>query len=104
MLIFREEFGAPEIGMIRENDQVVLNVDIPEYGLAAGDVGKVKSAHPGENSIHVSFFTLKGDLVVTTELQRNEVRNIQEREIAHVRAIVNNPDFGDLTQSPNSRN
>lgn len=90
--------------MIREKDQVVLNVDIPEYGLAAGDIGSVTTAKPGENTILVSFFTLRGDLVVSTELQRNEVRNIQDREIAHVRAIVGEDIGGELSSNPNSRN
>lgn len=90
--------------MIRENDQVVLNVDIPEHGLAAGDIGKVSSAKNGENSILVGFYTLRGDHVVTTQLQRNEVRNIQEKEIAHVRAIVPLSQSGEITSDPHSRN
>lgn len=88
MLLYKEEFGSTGLGMIRENDQVVLNIDIPEHGLAAGDIGTVAKATAGEATLLVSFHTLKGDHVVTTQLQRNEVRNVQEREIAHVRAIV----------------
>lgn len=94
MLFFTEEFGSTGIDMIRENDQVVLNIDIPEFGLAAGDIGTVAKATPGEPTIMVSFNTLKGDHVATTQLQRNEVRNVQEKEIAHVRGIVNQPHEG----------
>lgn len=92
--------------MIRENDQVVLNVDIPEYGLAAGDIGNVTKAVAGEATILVSFQTLKGDHVATAQLQRNEVRNVQDREIAHVRGIVSNNSAGPGSQdsSPYSRN
>lgn len=104
MFLFREEFGSPELTMIREKDQVVLNIDIPEYGLAAGDIGAVIMANPGENSIKVNFFTLRGDLVVSAELQRSDVRNIQDREIAHVRAIVKDSGEEEISDSPNSRN
>lgn len=103
MLFFTEEFGSTGIDMIRENDQVVLNIDIPEFGLAAGDIGSVAKATPGEPTIVVSFNTLKGDHVATTQLQRSEVRNVQEKEIAHVRGIVNSPHKGNGS-GPYSRN
>jgi hypothetical protein len=33
--------------MIRELDRVLLNADLPEYGLEAGDFGTIILAHDG---------------------------------------------------------
>ncbi len=41
--------------MIRELDSVALAVDLPEHGLAAGDVGAVVHVYEGGKNFMVEF-------------------------------------------------
>lgn len=47
--------------MIKELDSVVLTSDIPEYGLASGDIGTVVMVHAKGAGYEVEFATLDGD-------------------------------------------
>ena len=73
--------------MIQELDMVILEKDIPEYGLKRGDMGSVVLVHGKEKGYEVEFMTLDGETVVVTSLLASQVRPIGEREIAHARAI-----------------
>ena len=72
--------------MLQETDIAVLTVDLPEYGLKAGDVGTVVLVH-GQQGYEVEFITLDGETVAVTSLQVGQVRSISTREVAHVRSI-----------------
>ena len=72
--------------MLQETDMAVLTVDLPEYGLKAGDVGTVVLVH-GRQGYEVEFMTLNGETVAVTSLQATQVRPISTREVAHVRSI-----------------
>jgi Domain of unknown function (DUF4926) len=72
--------------MLQETDIVVLTVDLPEYGLTAGDIGTVVLLH-GCGGYEVEFITLDGEAVAVTSLEAAHVRPIARREIAHVRSI-----------------
>jgi hypothetical protein len=63
-----------------------LEVDLPEYGLTAGDLGTVVLLH-GRGGYGVEFMTLDGETVAVTSLEAAHVRPISRREIAHVRSI-----------------
>lgn len=55
--------------MIKEHERAVLTMDLPEYGLQAGDVGVVVHIYKDGEAYEVEFFTLEGDTldVVTVE-------------------------------------
>ena len=71
---------------IRELDNVVLNVDLNEYGLKRGDVGTVVLTHP-DGGYEVEFMALDGDTLAVVSLTLDQVRMIGRREIAHARSI-----------------
>ena len=72
--------------MLEETELAVLTVDLPEYGLKAGDIGTVVLVH-GHKGYEVEFMTLDGEMVAVTSLQATQVRPIGSREVAHVRSI-----------------
>ena len=72
--------------MLEETELAVLTVDLPEYGLKAGDIGTVVLVHGGKG-YEVEFMTLDGQMVAVTSLQALQVRPIASREVAHVRSI-----------------
>ena len=72
--------------MFEETDTAVLVVDLPEYGLKAGDVGTVMLVH-GREGYEVEFITLSGEMVAVTSLRPAQLRPIGNREVAHARSI-----------------
>ena len=46
--------------MINELDCIVLTTDLPEYGLAAGDIGTVVMVHQNAQGFEVEFVSLDG--------------------------------------------
>lgn len=73
--------------MVKELDSVVLTQDLPERGLANGDIGTVVLVHRGGKGYEVEFLTLDGDTVAVVSLSGSQVRPIGRREIAHVRPL-----------------
>jgi hypothetical protein len=74
--------------MLEELDRAVLNVDLPQLGLAAGDIGTVVMVHVGGQGYTIEFMTLGGRTIAVETLPASEVRPIQADEIAHVRQIA----------------
>ena len=74
--------------MIRELDDVVLECDLPEHGLARGDVGTVVLVHEGGNGYEVEFTALDGETVAVLTLAKRQVRGIRGGEIAHARGLA----------------
>lgn len=72
--------------MIKELDAVVLAEDLPDKGLARGDVGTVVLVHDA-GGYEVEFMTLDGETVAVLSLAAKQVRPIGRREIAHARAL-----------------
>jgi len=72
--------------MIRELDNVVLTVDLPEHGLKKGDVGTVVLLHDSRG-YEVEFMTLGGSTLVVVSLSSTQVRPVGSREIAQARAL-----------------
>lgn len=73
--------------MIDELDLVVLKRDLPDAGLAAGDVGTVVLVHRQGGGYEVVFTTLSGDTVAVVTLDASDVRPVESREIVHARAV-----------------
>jgi uncharacterized protein DUF4926 len=74
--------------MINELDNVVLTTDVPEFGLAAGDIGTVVMVHDAGRGYEVEFVTLDGETIAVVTLLAPRVRPVGHREIAHARRVA----------------
>ena len=74
--------------MINELDTVVLADDLPEHGLARGDVGVVVHAYADSAAYEVEFVTGEGATVAVVTLEALSVRPMGQREILHVRDMA----------------
>jgi Domain of unknown function (DUF4926) len=72
--------------MIAETDIVVLTVDLPAYGLKAGDLGTIVMVH-GHKGYEVEFMTLTGETIAVVSVDAAQVRSSSHREVAHARPI-----------------
>jgi hypothetical protein len=72
--------------MMGETDIAVLTVDLPAYGLKAGDVGTIVMVH-GSTGYEIEFMTLDGETIAVGSVDATQVRPIAHREVAHVRTI-----------------
>lgn len=73
--------------MLSELDTVVLTIDLPEYGLRAGDLGTIVLDHRGAG-YEVEFVALDGETVAVVTLDADQVRPIQSGEIANARSVA----------------
>jgi hypothetical protein len=73
--------------MIAELDCVALTVDLPEYGLAAGDVGAVVHPYTGDKNFMVEFTTFDGKTVAVAKVSADQVRPLAQNEIHYARAL-----------------
>jgi hypothetical protein len=74
--------------MIKELDTVVLNKDLPDLHLEAGDIGTVVLVHASGRGYEVEFATLGGETLTVATLPADAVRPIDRREIAHARRVA----------------
>ena len=74
--------------MIEELDIVVLNRDMSENGLVAGDTGTVVHCYADGLAYEVEFLAADGDTVALLTLEKDDVRPLQAGEIFHVRELV----------------
>jgi hypothetical protein len=77
--------------MLQELERAVLLVDLPQQGLAAGDIGTVVMVHAGGQGYTVEFVTLGGDTIAVETLTATQVRAVQANEIAHARQRTATP-------------
>ncbi len=73
---------------MKEHDAIVLTEDLPERGLAKGDVGTIVMVHEGAAGYEVEFVTLGGETVAVVTLAASKVRPVARREIAHARSVA----------------
>jgi hypothetical protein len=74
--------------MIRELETIVLTRDIPEHGLAKGDVGAVVHCYAGVEAYEVEFVTADGRTVAVLSLEESEIRSMARGETLHVRELA----------------
>jgi hypothetical protein len=72
--------------MIKGLDCVALAADLPDHGLAVGDVGAVVHVYEGGHSFQVEF-TFDGRTVAVAKVSANQIRPLGDKEIHHVRAF-----------------
>ena len=64
------------LNSIKELDTIVLTIDLPEFGLSAGDLGTVVLAHQ-QGGYEVEFVTLGGETVAVISLAPHQVRPVE---------------------------
>jgi len=74
--------------MINELSSVVLTTDIPELGLASGDIGTVVRVHDHDAGYEVEFIALDGETIGVATLTSSQIRSVREGEIAHARQVA----------------
>jgi hypothetical protein len=77
--------------MIQELEDVILTCELPEYGLAKGDVGTVVLVHKEGEGYEVEFTTLDGETIAIVTLMAEQVRPTGKYEIAHARNLSADP-------------
>jgi Domain of unknown function (DUF4926) len=73
---------------VKEHDVVVLTKNVAAAGLEAGDIGTVVHVHEGGAGYKVEFMTLTGETVAVVMLRPAQLRQIQARDVAHVRELA----------------
>jgi len=71
--------------MLAEHSIVVLNSDIPDAGLHAGDVGAIVHVHGQGKAYEVEFVDGDGTTVASMTLDSDAIRAIGPGELLHTR-------------------
>jgi hypothetical protein len=67
-------------------DSVVLNHDLPEHGLRAGDLGAIVEVYEPDG-IEVEFVTVSGKTGALVTLSTGDVRPVAETDLVAVRTL-----------------
>jgi hypothetical protein len=73
--------------VIKELDCVALTMNLPEYGLAAGDVGAVVHVYKNGRAFQVEFTTYDETTVAVAKVAATQIRPLARNEVHHARAI-----------------
>jgi hypothetical protein len=73
--------------MIQEHDRVMLTVDVPEYGLKAGDVGVVVMIHDEGAGYELEVLTADGNTLDVITVEAQQVRPVSSQEVLHARLL-----------------
>jgi hypothetical protein len=68
-------------------DTVVLDRDLPQYGLRAGDLGAVVEVYEPDG-LEVEFVTASGKTQALVTLNVDAVRPVQENDLVAVRSVA----------------
>ena len=68
-------------------DTVVLDRDLPEYGLRRGDLGAIVQVYESDG-LEVEFVTASGKTQALVTLNVNDVRSVQESDLITVRSVA----------------
>ena len=61
--------------MIKEHDRIVLNADLPDEALKAGDVGTVVHVYRDGGAFEVEFVALDGHTATVVTVEADHVRH-----------------------------
>ncbi|WP_420147233.1 DUF4926 domain-containing protein [Spirosoma sp.] len=70
---------------MNEFDLVVLQQDMPDRKLKAGDVGTILTVYGDGKAFEVEFVTLTGESIAIETLLAHQVRSVRSSEIMSVR-------------------
>lgn len=74
--------------MIREFEPVVFTVDLPQYGLLAGDVGAVADIRPSGKAYEVEVVRVDGSTYDVVTVQEGQIHPAAKNEVPRARAIT----------------
>ena len=74
--------------MLKELDAVMLVRDLPENGLARGDVGTIVASHRDGEGYEVEFVSSLGDTLALLTLAPADVRPLPGKFIQQVRELA----------------
>jgi hypothetical protein len=74
--------------MIKDLDVVVLNRDLPEFGLTSGDIGTAVHKYGNGEAYEVEFVTGGGETIAVVTIPAIDLRGVAAREILHVRKLA----------------
>jgi hypothetical protein len=74
--------------MIPEHERAVLVVDLPEYGLQAGDMGTIVHVYKDGVAYEVEIFSADGHTLDVVTVEASQVRPVNRRDVLHVREIA----------------
>lgn len=72
---------------MKENDIVVLTIDIPKSSLKSGDIGTIVMCHKNGDAFEVEFVKFNGETISVECLEKTYIRHVSKDEIPHVRLI-----------------
>lgn len=73
--------------MIKEFEQAVLTIDLPDDGLVAGDVGTVIDITTDDKSATLEFFNFAGETVKIVSVHMEDLRPVSANEVMHARPV-----------------
>ncbi len=73
---------------VAELDRVVLTRDVPESGLASGDVGVVVHVYEGAAAYEVEVFSLTGETVAVATVSADAARPVGAHDVVSARAMA----------------
>ncbi|MGD0090523.1 MAG: DUF4926 domain-containing protein [Planctomycetota bacterium] len=72
--------------------RVALKTDLPEHGLASGDVATVVEHHPGrpgqEPGYSLEVFNAVGETVAVVTVRESQLEPLTPQEVLHVRRLA----------------
>jgi hypothetical protein len=74
--------------MLREHDIVALTRDLPEKGLATGDIVTIVHVYGDGKAFEVEFVSFSGRTFALETLPVDAVRPVDENDVAHVRRVA----------------
>lgn len=77
--------SATDMPHIRQYEQAVLTVDLPEKDLKSGDVGTIVDVHEDGAGYTLEFFTLSGETLTVATVKAEAVRPVNSGDRIHVR-------------------
>lgn len=72
----------------RELETVILTHDIKKYGLRKGDMGAVVNVYNDGKAAEVEFVTATGKTAALVTLNPDDVRDIKQDDLLHVRGFA----------------
>lgn len=72
---------------MHEFERVALTHDLPRHGLSAGNVGMIVHVFGDHKGYAVEFVTFSSDLVALASVYSQQIRPLQNDEIASARRV-----------------
>jgi hypothetical protein len=74
--------------MMHEHVRVVFSMDLPQYRLAAGDVGTVVHVYEDAAAYEVEVFVLDGGTFDVVTVEATQMRPVSNRDVEHARELA----------------